>query len=90
MPLLPRKTTPNRTDSVQGYVNIDLSSGDVSFPIGYIRSVYVGNTGTLMVVGPDDTDPVALVGLASGVFHPCEVIRFVATGTTCTGIVGGR
>lgn len=68
-------------------------SGDVTdLTAGPTRALYVGVTGNVAVifVGDKDADAVTLVGLAAGVWHPIQVRRILATGTTATGIVVGR
>ncbi len=53
------------------------------------RGIYVGGTGDLRVRMVND-DVVTWPALAAGIIHPMQIIRVYATGTTATGIVGGR
>lgn len=51
------------------------------------RAIYVGVSGDLRVIMPDNTI-VTFVDLAAGIFHPIQIKRVMATGTTATDIIG--
>ena len=79
-----------RSDSCAGYVAVDLSGGDVSFPPGLIRAVYLGTAGDFVVVGANGTDaPCLIKNLVAGVWHPMQITKIVALGTTAANIVVG-
>ena len=50
--------------------------------------LYVGVTGNVAAVTLDG-DSITMVGLASGVWHPIQVKRVLATDTTATSILVG-
>lgn len=58
---------------------------------GITRGVYIGGAGNLAVIFADDADaaPQTLTGLATGVWHPIQVRRIMATNTTATLILAG-
>ena len=60
------------------------STDDASGPF---RAVYVGVSGDLKVRDMYD-NPITLVGLAGGLFHPVCCKRIYSTGTTATSILG--
>jgi hypothetical protein len=55
------------------------------------RGIFLGGAGNVAVIFADDADaaPVTLTGLASGVWHPMQVRRVMATNTTATLILAG-
>lgn len=54
------------------------------------RGLYVGTSGTLSVVfASQPTTSVSITGLATGMWHPMNVIRVNSTGTTATNILAG-
>ncbi len=55
------------------------------------RGIYIGGAGNIEVqfAGDADANPVALVGLAVGVWHPMQIQKIINAGTTATDIVGG-
>lgn len=63
---------------------------DVQMP-RITRGIYVGGSGTLVVVcaGDAGSNEVTLTGLAAGVWHPMQIQWIVNSGTTATGIVAG-
>lgn len=64
-------------------------SDTVNIAGGSIRGFYVGVAGDVAVIMPDGTTGV-WPALAAGGPHPIQASRILATGTTATGIVGGR
>lgn len=58
---------------------------------GITRGIYLGGAGNVAVIFADDADsaPVTLTGLATGVWHPMQVRRVMATNTTATLILVG-
>jgi hypothetical protein len=56
---------------------------------GILRGFYVGVAGDVAVIMADGS-AVTWPALSAGVPHPIQVKRIKATGTTATGIVGGR
>ncbi len=62
-------------------------SADISG--GGIRGFYVAVAGNVAVVHPDGSTA-TWPALIAGQFHPIQCVRILATGTTATGIVGGR
>lgn len=62
----------------------DLTSGPT-------RGLFVGVSGNVAVNFCDDTDAatVTMLSLAAGVWHPLQVRRVLATGTTATSILAG-
>lgn len=51
------------------------------------RALYVGGTGTLVLILDKDTSSVSFVGVAAGSVLPVRVRRVLSTGTTATNIV---
>lgn len=64
-------------------------SDTVDITGGILRGFYVGVSGDVAVIMADGST-VTWPALAAGVPHPIQVKRILATGTTATGIVGGR
>lgn len=56
---------------------------------GNIRGFMVGVAGDVAVIMVDGST-LTLTGLTAGTIYPLQVSRFLATGTTATGIVGLR
>jgi len=52
-----------------------------------VRSIYIGNGGTLRITNPKG-NVVNFTGLLGGFPYPYAAIRIHSTGTTATGIVG--
>ncbi len=51
------------------------------------RALYVGGTGTVVLILDKDSASVTLVGVVAGSVLPIRVKRVFATGTTATSIV---
>lgn len=51
------------------------------------RALYVGGSGTVVLIFDKDTSSVSLVGVVAGSVLPVRVKRVLATGTTATNIV---
>lgn len=73
-----------RAVSVTPNDGTDLASGPT-------RGIYLGGAGNVAVVFCDDADgaPQTLTGLATGVWHPMQVRRVMATNTSATLILAG-
>jgi hypothetical protein len=64
-------------------------SDTLDVPGGSIRGFYVGVAGDVAVIMPDGSTG-TWPALAAGIAHPIQASRIKLTGTTATGIVGGR
>lgn len=52
------------------------------------KGIYVGVSGDLKVILRNDTEAITFTGISSGMIHPIEAKRVLATGTTATGVLG--
>ena len=53
-----------------------------------VRGIYVGAGGNLRVLLEDDTSPVTLVGVITGVIYPLRVRRVYSSSTTASSLIG--
>jgi hypothetical protein len=84
----PGEALNDSTASIKSALAVDVSSVDSTFT-GVTRAIYIGTSGNLSVLFVGDSAPVTLSNLSSGFWHPMQVEKVLAAGTTATGIVAG-
>lgn len=83
-----KKTFSNRAMSISGPARslAPVAPSDTAMlPGGLTRAVFVGGAGDLVVQDPDGG--VVTLASASHQYHPIQIGKVFATGTTATGIV---
>lgn len=82
---------PDERVAMVRWVNVDGMKSDATDGSGdltnWVRGIYVGGTGTLIVIDWYGVE-LTFVGLAAGMVHMIPAKRIKATGTTCTYIMG--
>jgi hypothetical protein len=65
-------------------------SDTVDLPLGPTRGLYIGSATAcpVAVILADDTSAVTFAAVPTGTFMPIRAKRVLATGTTCTPIIG--
>lgn len=85
----PYKKAIQGRDSLPGRA-VAITPSDADELPHVVRTIYIGSGGDLTVIMMDDdtNTPVLFTNIAGGVQHAIAVKKVLATGTTCSNLVG--
>ncbi|QUT07925.1 hypothetical protein KFK14_11350 [Sphingobium phenoxybenzoativorans] len=79
--------TPGYTTQSAGYLRAVTPHATDPLPDGVCRGLLIGTGGNVSIVAENDTDPVLLKNLGSGVIYPIKAKAVRISGTTANDIV---
>ena len=77
----------SKVDPAKDFYTLDTHFSDTVILPRKVRSIRVGAGGTLIAINKVG-DQVPFLNVANGETIPSEFTHIIATGTTCTGVVG--